>query len=53
MTALLECIPLSTNQDVPRFIKFFEEAIASKTITKYKAFDRTKGKVRPLKDESE
>ncbi len=52
MTALLECIPLSVNEDIPRFIKFFEESLASKTISKYKAFDKTKGKVRLLKDET-
>jgi hypothetical protein len=44
---------LSGNDDIPRFIKFFEEEIAKKTIEKYKIFDKTKGKVRLLKDESE
>lgn len=28
MTALLECIPLSSNEDVPRFLEFFELKIA-------------------------
>jgi hypothetical protein len=43
---------LSKNEDIPRFIKFFEERIASKSLKKYKIFDSTKEKVRLLKDET-
>ena len=46
MVQLLESIPLSKNEDIPRFIQFFEEKIADKTLKKYKIFDRTKTKVR-------
>lgn len=46
MKALIESIPLSSNEDIPRFMKFFEEEIASERLHKYKAFDRTKNKVR-------
>lgn len=48
MQKLLECIPLSNNKDVPRFIAFFEEQIDNEIIPKYKAFDKTKGKVKEL-----
>ena len=51
MGQLLECIPLSNNEDVPRFIAFFEEQIELETIPKHKAFDKTKNKVRPLANE--
>jgi DnaJ family protein C protein 9 len=44
---------LSRNEDIPRFIQFFEESIASNTLNKYKIFDTTKGKVRNLKDETD
>lgn len=50
MTKLLESIPLSANEDIPRFIQFFEEKIANKELKKYKTFDKTKNKVRELKD---
>lgn len=46
MVQLLESIPLSKNEDIPRFIQFFEEKIADKTLKKYKIFDKTKTKVR-------
>lgn len=36
MCALLESIPLSTNDDVPRFIELYEKKIASKEIKGYK-----------------
>jgi len=51
MLQLIESIPLSTNEDIPRFIAFFEEKIKTKELTSYKAFDRTKNKVRKLKNE--
>lgn len=52
MTCLLENIPCSKNEDVPRFIEFFEEKIKDKTIKREKIFDKTKNKVRKLPDES-
>jgi hypothetical protein len=48
MIDLLEFIPLSTNEDIPRFIEFFETKIKEKVIEKFKKFDKTKGKVRKL-----
>ena len=52
MVPLLECIPLSLNSDIERFIKFFDNKIEKKEIKKYKNYDKTKNKVRPLKDET-
>jgi DnaJ homolog subfamily C member 9 len=51
MKQLLECIPLSTWEDVPRFLAFFEKQIALKTIPNFKAFSNSKDKVRPLANE--
>lgn len=53
MTLLLECIMLSENEDVPRFIELIENRIMSGELKKYKIFDKTKNKVKLLKDESE
>ncbi len=39
---------MSTNEDIPRFIEFYETKIKEKAIEKYKKFDKTKGKVRKL-----
>ena len=50
MVQLIESIPLSVNEDVARFIQFFEDQIKSKNIVKLKHFDKTKNKVRLLKD---
>lgn len=46
MIALLEFIPLSRNEDIPRFIEFFETKIKQKAIEKFKKFDKTKAKAR-------
>ena len=52
MKALIQSIPLSSNEDIPRFMKFFEEEIANERLPKYKVFDKTKNKVREIKDET-
>jgi hypothetical protein len=46
---LLESIPLSVNEDIPRFVKFYEESITSKKIKNYKIFEMSKDKVFLLK----
>jgi DnaJ family protein C protein 9 len=51
MVELIESIPLSRNEDISRFISYFEKQIESKTIPHFKAFDKTKNKVRLLKNE--
>ncbi len=39
---ILEFIMCSRNEDVPRFIDFFESKIANKELKRYKAFDQSK-----------
>lgn len=53
MTLLLEWIPLSRNEDIPRFVDFFQKKIESKEIKKYSIFEKTKNKIKSLPDESE
>ena len=53
MIELLESIPLSRQQDVERFLEFYEEKIKEGTIKRTKKFGDTKSKVRPLPDEEE
>lgn len=53
VTLILECIPLSDNNDAERFISFYEDMIKEKKIKKYKAFDKTKKKIKLLDDEWE
>jgi regulatory protein YycI of two-component signal transduction system YycFG len=52
MAQLIESIPLSSNDDVTRFIQFFEDKIKNGSLEKYKSFDKTKNKVKLLKDET-
>ena len=53
MVQLIECIPLSENGDVGRFVEFYEKKIKEGELNKYVKFNKTKGKVRLLKDEGE
>ena len=53
MTQLLEHIPCSQNDDVERFITFYEEKIADGTLESKPAFDETKTEVRLLKVDPE
>ena len=48
MVQLLESIPCSTNEDIPRFIEFFEQKIKEKILDSTKKFDKTKKSVRLL-----
>ena len=50
---LLENIIASTNDDIPRFIEFYEKAIAKGDIEKTQKFEQTKKKIRLLADEKE
>ena len=49
---MLEHIPISQFEDVPRFIKTFKKLIKEKKLKSYKIFGKTKGKVKKLKDET-
>ena len=51
ITGILECIMCSENEDLPRFIKFFEESFSLNLIEKTKAYELSKSKVAMLVDE--
>ncbi len=52
MTHLLEHIPLSTEKDIPRFIKYYEDQIDAGEIEEFiKKFKATKGKIRLIETE--
>ncbi len=51
MVELLENIPLSRDQDIERFMEFYEEKFKDKTLKKTKKFTETKNKVRLLPNE--
>ena len=51
ISGILEHIMCSENEDLPRFVKFFEENIKLKVIQNTKAFEISKTHVTMLKDE--
>lgn len=51
LTALLETIILSRNEDIPRFVEFLEKQIQGGFLERYESFDQTKNKIRQLPDE--
>ncbi len=51
ITHILEEIICSENDDIARFVAFFEEKIKQGTIKRTKKFDATKAKVKLLPDE--
>lgn len=53
MIQLIESIPLSENNDISRFIEFFQAKIKTKLLPYYPKFNQTKTKVRILKDETQ
>ena len=48
---ILQSIICSTNEDVPRFIAFFDEQLAAGHLKRTKRYDATKSKVESLPDE--
>lgn len=44
---------LSENEDIERFVNLIEEKIKNKELKKYAKWDKTKNKIKHLKDESE
>ena len=50
---ILEWIPFSKNEDVPRYIKIYEKLFKNKTLTKNKKFEESKDKVQLLKEDAE
>lgn len=51
MTKILEFIMCSENEDLPRFLAFFDAKIASGELPKFKAYQRTRAKVDMMPDE--
>ena len=41
----------STNEDLPRFIAFFDQKLKAGELNKYPAYQKTKGKVDMMPDE--
>lgn len=52
MTLLLEYIPLSTNDDIDRFISIYEDFFKFKVLKKNKKFTTTKNKMNLLKEDN-
>ena len=53
MKQLIQSIPLSVNEDIPRYIAFFETMINKGQLPKFPKFATTKNKVILLRDEKE
>ena len=51
ITGILECIMCSENEDLPRFVKFFEESFKLNLIEKTEAYEISKDKVSLMEDE--
>lgn len=51
VSEILYYIPLSEQADVPRFFDLFDELISAKKLPKKKAYQRSRNKVRELRDE--
>lgn len=49
---LLECIPLSTYDDVERYLKIYEELFKEKILIKNKKFLNTKSKIRKIGEDN-
>ena len=52
ISAIIECIMCSDNDDVQRFVKFFEEQIKAGELERTKAFDKSKNSIRKLENEA-
>jgi DnaJ family protein C protein 9 len=51
MTKILEFIMCSENEDLPRFLAFFDAKISCGELPKFKAYQRTRAKVDMMPDE--
>lgn len=52
ISTILECIMCSENEDLPRYIQFYEKAIAKGELTETALFNASKGNVVVLDDEA-
>ena len=53
VTLILETIPLSRNEDVERYLKFYEDLITQKKLEEFKKFATSRKKIKKLKDETD
>ena len=53
MKLILESIPLSRNEDIDRFLSFYDEMIKEKRLTEFKKYSLTRKKVKKLKNEED
>ncbi|KAL4499944.1 hypothetical protein ABPG72_015293 [Tetrahymena utriculariae] len=53
LTTILECIPLSRNEDVDRFLEKYEEFFKANKLKKTKAFAKTKSQIILLEEDEE
>jgi DnaJ family protein C protein 9 len=53
MTHLIECIPLSTNEDVDRYLNIYEELFKNKILKKNKNYNSTKTKINLIEEDDE
>lgn len=53
MKKLLETIILSKNEDIPRFIEFYDKQIEQGNLTEYKAYETSKNKIKTLREDPE
>lgn len=53
MKKLLETIILSKNEDIPRFIEFYDKQIEQGILTEYKAYETSKNKIKTLREDPE
>lgn len=53
LTNILEWVPLSTNEDISRYLEFYENSIKSKNLKKTKLYTKTKNNIKLINDENE
>ena len=50
---ILESIPLSRNEDIGRFLKFYDEMIEEKKLENYKKYPTSRKRIKKLKEEDD
>ena len=50
---LLETIPLSRNEDVERYLKFYDDLLKEKKLEEFKKFSTSRKRIKKLKDEAD
>lgn len=50
---ILETIPLSRNEDVERYLKFYDDLIKEKKLEEFKKFSTSRKRIKKIKDEAD